>query len=90
VRFAEGFEPFERYLLDQGVGPDGLAGDLSALREFLASQPQVLESDALAAAAAIFAGNVIAVVHPAATWRVTTEPESAPRPDRSRSSGWSG
>lgn len=75
VRFALGFGQFEGYLRGEGVDPDQVAGDLSALWGFLSGHPAILESSELTEAAAIFAGNVIAVVHPTATWRVTTEPE---------------
>jgi hypothetical protein len=75
VRFVDGFEPFAEFARGQGADPAVLAVDLGATWDFVAGHPEVLESDRLAAAAARFVGNVIAVVHPAATWRMTGEPE---------------
>ncbi|WP_029989075.1 DUF6226 family protein [Microbacterium paraoxydans] len=75
VRFVDGFEPFVEFARGQGNDPAALAVDLGATWDFIAGHPEVLESDRLATAAARFVGNVIAVVHPAATWRMTGEPE---------------
>ncbi|WP_133767268.1 DUF6226 family protein [Amnibacterium kyonggiense] len=79
VRFASGFERFEQFVLDQGNDPGRLARDVSALWTFLAEHPEALESPELARAAAIFAGNAVAVAHPAATWKVRDEPEIGTR-----------
>ncbi|MBP3976184.1 DUF6226 family protein [Microbacterium sp. BLY] len=75
VRFVDGFEPFADLLRSQGVDPAMLAGDLAATWDAVAAHPEILDRADLAAAAARFVGNVIAVVHPAATWRMTGEPE---------------
>lgn len=75
VRFVDGFEPFAEFARSQGVDPAMLAVDLAATWDVIAGHPEVLESETLAMAAARFVGNVIAVVHPAATWRMTSEPE---------------
>ncbi|MCR2826498.1 DUF6226 family protein [Microbacterium sp. zg.Y909] len=71
----EGFEQFASYMQEEGSDPAVFAADLSALWGFLADHPAVLESPELAESAARFVGNVISVVHPAATWRVTPELE---------------
>lgn len=75
VRFVDGFEPFVDFVRSQGVDPALLSDDPAGMWDFVAAHPEILDSAELAAAAARFVGNVIAVVHPAATWRVTTEPE---------------
>ncbi|PPH27153.1 DUF6226 family protein [Rathayibacter sp. AY1F9] len=75
VRFVAGFDPFVQFLQRHGVDPESLAGDVSGVWLFLAKHPTVLTTPEVADAAARFVGNVIAVVHPAATWRVTNEPE---------------
>lgn len=75
VRFVDGFEPFADLLRSQGVDPAMLAGDLAATWDAVAAHPEILDRADLAAATARFVGNVIAVVHPAATWRMTGEPE---------------
>lgn len=75
VRFVVGFDPFVDFARDCGANPTTLASDVSALWEFLGAHPFVLSSWELKEAAARFAGNVVAVTHPAATWRVTDEPE---------------
>ncbi|MEE6388496.1 DUF6226 family protein [Microbacterium paraoxydans] len=75
VRFVDGFEPFAEFARDRGVDPALLADDLGATWDVIAGHPEVLDSETLATAAARFVGNVIAVVHPAATWRMTNEPE---------------
>lgn len=75
VRFVAGFEPFADFVRSRDADPALLAGDLAATWDFVAAHPSILDSIDLAAAAARFVGNVVAVVHPAATWRMTTEPE---------------
>ncbi|MFD7872062.1 DUF6226 family protein [Microbacterium sp. NPDC059771] len=75
VRFVDGFEPFAEFARGHEVDPALLAVDLGVTWDFVAGHPEVLESETLAAGAARFVGNVIAVVHPAATWRMTSEPE---------------
>lgn len=75
VRFVDGFEPFAEFARGQGADPAMLAGDLAATWDAVAAHPEILDRADLAAAAARFVGNVIAVVHPAATWRMTGEPE---------------
>ncbi|WP_149083421.1 MULTISPECIES: DUF6226 family protein [Microbacterium] len=75
VRFVDGFEPFVDFLRSDGVDPAVLADDLAATWDVVAAYPEILDRADLAAAAARFVGNVIAVVHPAATWRMTGEPE---------------
>ena len=75
VRFADGYLPFEVFVREQGIDPAPLAKDASALWEFLASRTTVTDDPALLISAARFAGNVVAVMHPAATWRVLSQPE---------------
>lgn len=75
VRFVDGFEPFADFVRSRGADPALLAVDLGATWDFVAAHPQLLDAADLRAAAARFVGNVIAVVHPAATWRMTSEPE---------------
>lgn len=75
VRFVEGFELFETFARDAGADPAALAADLAALWDFVAAHPAVLASSETADAAARFLGNAIALAHPAATWRMTSEPE---------------
>ncbi|WP_158297211.1 DUF6226 family protein [Zhihengliuella sp. ISTPL4] len=75
VRFVDGFEPFTDFLRSHGIDPAPLADDLAATWNVVAARPEILDRADLAAAAARFVGNVIAVVHPAATWRMTNEPE---------------
>lgn len=75
VRFAEGFEEFVAYARREGEDPAGLSADIARLWEFLTGRTEVVETPALWASAARFAGNVLAVAHPAATWRVTPELE---------------
>ena len=75
VRFVDGFEPFVDFLRGLGIDPALLADDLAATWDVVAARPEILDRPDLAAAAARFVGNVIAVVHPAATWRMTSEPE---------------
>ncbi|MEZ0142823.1 DUF6226 family protein [Microbacterium sp. NRRL B-14842] len=75
VRFVDGFEPFADFLRGLGIDPALLADDLAATWDVVAARPEILDRPDLAAAAARFVGNVIAVVHPAATWRMTSEPE---------------
>jgi hypothetical protein len=75
VRFVEGFERFEAFAREAGIDPATLAADLVALWEFVAAHADLLESPETTDAAARFLGNAIAVAHPAATWRMTSEPE---------------
>ncbi|WP_226531432.1 DUF6226 family protein [Microbacterium paraoxydans] len=75
VRFVDGFEPFADFVRSRGGDPGLLADDLAATWDFIAAHPEILDSVDLSAATARFVGNVIAVVHAAATWRMTTEPE---------------
>lgn len=75
ARFVDGFEPFVTYARAAGADPAVLAADLVALWDFVAAHADLLESPATAEAAARFLGNAIAVAHPAATWRMTSEPE---------------
>ncbi|KJL34015.1 DUF6226 family protein [Microbacterium oxydans] len=75
ARFVDGFEPFAAFARDAGADPAVLAGDLFALWDFVAAHPELLESAVTADAAARFLGNAIAVVHPAATWHMASEPE---------------
>lgn len=74
-RFVAGFEPFEEFARDAGADPAVLAADLGALWDFVAAHADLLDSSETADAAARFLGNTIAVVHPAARWRMTSEPE---------------
>ncbi|MBO0980912.1 DUF6226 family protein [Microbacterium sp. SD291] len=74
-RFVEGFEPFEAFARDAGADPVVLAADPVALWDFVAAHPELLASAETADAATRFLGNAIAVAHPAATWRMTSEPE---------------
>lgn len=74
-RFVEGFERFETFARDAGADPAVLAADLAALWDFVAAHPAVLVSADTADAATRFLGNAIAVAHPAATWRMMSEPE---------------
>ncbi|MEV8250262.1 DUF6226 family protein [Microbacterium sp. NPDC076768] len=75
IRFVEGFEEFASYVCEQGGDPANFVQDISALWGFLDRRKAVLESVELADSAARFVGNVIAVVHPAASWRRTPELE---------------
>ncbi|WP_435749065.1 DUF6226 family protein [Microbacterium sp. PMB16] len=75
ARFVEGFELFEAFARDAGADPAALAADLAALWDFVAAHPDLLASPEVADAAARFLGNAIARAHPAATWRMTSEPE---------------
>lgn len=75
VRFVDGFELFAGFARSQGADPNLLADDLAATWDFVAAHHAILDSADLAAAAARFVGNVIAMVHPAATWRMAAEPE---------------
>ncbi|PRB57525.1 DUF6226 family protein [Microbacterium sp. MYb45] len=74
-RFVEGFELFEAFARDAGTDPVVLAADLGALWDFVAAHPELLDAPETAEAAARFLGNAIAVAHPAARWRFTSEPE---------------
>ena len=74
-RFVEDFELFETFTRSAGADPAVLAGDLAALWDFVAAHADVIASPEMADAAARFLGNAIAVAHPAATWRMTSEPE---------------
>jgi len=74
-RFVEGFERFETFARDAVADPAVLAADLAALWDFVAAHPAVLVSADTADAATRFLGNAIAVAHPAATWRMMSEPE---------------
>lgn len=74
-RFVEGFERFETFARDAGADPAVLAADLAALWDFVAAHPALLVSADTADAATRFLGNAIAVAHPAATWRMMSEPE---------------
>lgn len=74
-RFVEGFEPFVAYARDAGADPAALSTDPLALWDFVAAHADMLDVPATAEAAARFLGNTIAVVHPAATWRMASEPE---------------
>ncbi|MDF2509921.1 MAG: hypothetical protein K0Q52_3780, partial [Microbacterium sp.] len=74
-RFVEGFEPFETFTRDAGADPAALAADLVALWDFVAAHPELLDAPETAEAAVRFLGNAVAVAHPAATWRFTSEPE---------------
>lgn len=75
ARFVEGFERFEQFAREAGADPAALAADLGILWDFVAAHAELLASHELADAAARFLGNAIALVHPAATWRMTSEPE---------------
>lgn len=75
ARFVDGFEPFAAFARDAGADPAALAADLVALWDFVAVHADLLASPETADAAARFLGNAIAVAHPAATWRMTSEPE---------------
>jgi hypothetical protein len=75
ARFVDGFGPFVAFARDAGADPAVLAVDLFALWDFIAAHADLLASAETADAAARFLGNAIAVVHPAATWRMTSEPE---------------
>ena len=75
ARFVEGFEPFAAFARDAGADPAVLAADLFALWDFMAAHAELLASPETADAAARFLGNTIAVMHPEATWRMTSEPE---------------
>lgn len=75
ARFVDGFEPFVTYARAAGADPAVLAADLIALWDFVAAHADLLGSPETAEAAARFLGNAIAVAHPAATWRMTSEPE---------------
>ncbi|WP_091032383.1 DUF6226 family protein [Microbacterium oxydans] len=74
-RFVEGFELFEAFAHDAGADPAALAADLGALWDFVAAHPELLDDPETAEAAERFLGNAIAVAHPAARWRFTSEPE---------------
>lgn len=74
-RFVDGFELFEAFARDAGADPTALAADLGALWDFVAAHPELLDVPETAEAAARFLGNAIAVSHPAARWRMTSEPE---------------
>ncbi|WEK61434.1 MAG: DUF6226 family protein [Candidatus Microbacterium colombiense] len=73
TRFVEGFERFASFLQQNGTDPTDLVGDVSALWSFLAAHPEVLSTPELAESASRFVGNVIAVVHPTATWSMAGE-----------------
>lgn len=75
ARFVEGFEPFETFARDAGADSAALATDFSALWDFVAAHPELLDAPETAEATARFLGNAIAVAHPAALWRFTSEPE---------------
>lgn len=74
-RFVEGFEPFADVARQAGADPVVLAADLDALWGFIAAHADLLTSPETAEAAARFLGNAIVVAHPAARWRMTSEPE---------------
>ena len=74
-RFVDGFELFETFARDADADPAVLASDLAALWDFVTAHPDLLSSVETADAAARFLGNAIAVAHPGATWRMTSEPE---------------
>lgn len=75
ARFVEGFEPFVDFARDAGADPVVLAADVGALWDFVAAHPELLDAPETAEAAARFLGNAIAVAHPAARWRMMSEPE---------------
>lgn len=74
-RFVEGFELFAAFAREAGADPAALAADLGALWDFVAAHPELLAAPETAEAAERFLGNAIAVAHPAARWRFTSEPE---------------
>jgi hypothetical protein len=74
-RFVAGFELFAAFARDTGADPAALAADLGALWDFVAAHPEVLDAPETSEAAARFLGNAIALTHPAARWRMTSEPE---------------
>jgi hypothetical protein len=74
-RFVAGFELFAAFARDTGADPAVLAADLGALWDFVAAHPEVLDAPETSEAAARFLGNAIALTHPAARWRMTSEPE---------------
>lgn len=75
VRFARGYEPFALLAERAGADPEALAADLGAFGTFVRAHREALADPALAEAAAVFLGNVIAALHPRATWRSTPDPE---------------
>lgn len=75
ARFVDGFAPFVAFARDARADPAVLATDVFALWDFVAAHADLLGSAETADAAARFLGNAIAVAHPAATWRMTSEPE---------------
>lgn len=75
ARFVEGFKPFAAFARDSGADPAVLATDLFALWDFIAAHAELLDAPEMTEAASRFLGNAIAVAHPAARWRMTSEPE---------------
>jgi hypothetical protein len=75
VRHAVGYEQFVAFATATGTDPALLAGSLAELSAFVRTHREALADPALAEAAAVFLGNVLAVVHPRAAWRMTNEPE---------------
>lgn len=75
ARFVEGFKPFAAFARDSDADPAVLATDLFALWDFIAAHAELLDAPEMTEAASRFLGNAIAVAHPAARWRMTSEPE---------------
>lgn len=75
VRHAVGYEPFAAFATAEGAEARVLARDLAAFGAFVHAHRDALAEPALAEAAAVFLGNVLAVLHPRAIWRTTSEPE---------------
>lgn len=75
VRHAAGYGPFVAFVTATGDDPAVLARDLAAFGAFVHAHREELTDPALAEAASVFLGNVLVVVHPRSSWRMTPDPE---------------
>jgi hypothetical protein len=75
VRHAAGYGPFVAFVTATGDDPVVLARDLGAFGAFVRARREELTEPALAEAASVFLGNLLVVVHPRASWRMTPDPE---------------
>ncbi len=74
VRFVDGYQRFAGFARAAGADPSDIAGSVASFWTFVAAHPEIGEDADVAESAALFFGNVIAAVHPAARWQVWSEP----------------
>lgn len=75
IRFADGYQRFAAFAREAGADASDIAGDAARFWNFVAAHPEILDDEDLTDSAALFFGNVIATVHPAARWQVWSDPE---------------